>query len=64
MSLELWREITTEHNGRIIKGSFKFIDGKVDVRTQHGSKTDQLRGRTPEKVAKTLLRELAREGRA
>ena len=42
----------------------KFIDGKVDVRTQHGSKTDQLGGRTPEQVAKTLLRELAREGRA
>jgi hypothetical protein len=42
---------------------FKFIDGKVDVRTQHGSKTDQLAGRTPEQVAKTLLRELAREGR-
>ena len=35
MSLELWREITAEYNGRIIKGSFKFIDGKVDVRTQH-----------------------------
>jgi hypothetical protein len=64
MSLELWREVTTEYNGRIIKGSFKFIDGKVDVRTRHGSKTDQLRGRTPEQVAKTLLRELAREGRA
>jgi len=64
MSLELWREVTTEYNGRIIKGSFKFIDGKVDVRTQHGSKTDQLAGRTPEQVAKTLLRELARDGRA
>ena len=64
MSLELWREVTTEYNGRIIKGSFKFIDGKVDVRTQHGSKTAQLGGRTPEQVAKTLLRELAREGRA
>jgi hypothetical protein len=64
MSLELWREITAEYDGRIIKGSFKFIDGKVDVRTQHGSKTDQLGGRTPEQVAKILLRELAREGRA
>jgi len=64
MSLELWREITTEYNGRIIKGSFKFIDGKADVRTQHGNKTDQSGGRTPEQVAKTLLRELAREGRA
>jgi len=40
MSLELWREITAEYNGRKIKGSFKFIDGRVDVRTQHGSKTE------------------------
>lgn len=64
MSLELWREITAEYKGRIIKGSFKFIDGKVDVRTQHVSKTGQLGGRTPKQVAKTLLRELAREGRA
>jgi hypothetical protein len=64
MSLELWREIKAEYNGRIIKGSFKLIDGKVDLRTAHGSKTDQLGGRTPEQVAKNLLRELAREGRA
>jgi hypothetical protein len=64
MSLELWREITAEYNGRIVQSSFKFIDGKVDVRTQHGGKTDQLGGRTPEQVAKTLLRELAREGKA
>ena len=28
--------MTAEYNGRIIKGSFKLIDGKVDVRTQHG----------------------------
>ena len=63
MSLEHWREITAEYNGKIIKSSFKFIDGKVDVRTQHGRKTDQLAGRTPEQVAKTLLRELVREGR-
>ena len=64
MGLEIWRAITAEYNGRIFQGSFKFIDGKVDVRTQHGSKTDQLGGRTPEQVAKTLLRELAREGKA
>jgi len=64
MSLELWREITAEYNGRAIKGSFKFLDGVVTVRTLHGTKAAQVRGRTPEQVAKTLLRELAREGRA
>jgi hypothetical protein len=45
MSLELWREMTAEYNGRIIKGSFKFIDGKVNVRTQHG-KQDRSIGRS------------------
>ena len=34
MGLEVWREITTEYDGRAIKGSFKFVDGRVDVRTR------------------------------
>jgi hypothetical protein len=63
MGLEVWREITAEYNGKTIKGSFKFIDGLVAVRTQHGSKTIQLGGQTPEQMAKRLLRELAREGK-
>jgi K+ transporter len=37
MDLEVWREITTEYNGRNIKGSIKFIDGMVNVRTPHGT---------------------------
>jgi hypothetical protein len=32
--LEVWREITAERNGKIIKGSFKFVDGMVTARTQ------------------------------
>jgi hypothetical protein len=64
MGLEVWRDITTEYNGRVIKGSFKFLDGKVDVRTLHGSMTAQLGGQTPEEMAKTILRELARGGKA
>ena len=64
MGLEVWREITTEYNGRAIKGSFKFIDGMVNVRTPHGSKTTPSGGRTPEQTAKSLLREMAREGMA
>ena len=62
--LEVWREITAEHNGKIIKGSFKFVDGMVTARTQHGTKTAYVAGHTPEQLAKNLLRELAREGRA
>ena len=41
MGLEVWREITTEYNGKNVKGSFKFVDGMVDVRTPYGSKTTQ-----------------------
>lgn len=63
MGLEVWREITAEYNGRTIKGSFKFIDGVVNVRTPRGSKTMQSSGQTPEQMAKQLLRELAREQR-
>ena len=62
--LEVWREITAEHNGKIIKGSFKFLDGMVTARTQRGTKTASVGGHTPEQLAKNLLRELAREGRA
>ena len=64
MGLEIWREITTEYNGRAVKGSFKFLDGVVTVRTLRGSKAAQVRGQTPEQLAKTLLRELARDGMA
>ena len=65
MALEVWKEITAEYKGRVIKGSFKFIDGMVTVRTLYGSKTAQLSGLTrAEQLAKNLLRELARQGRA
>ena len=64
MGLEIWREITTEYNGGAIRGSFKFLDGVVAVRTLRESKAVQVRSQTPEQLAKTLLRELAHEGRA
>ena len=64
MGLEIWREITAEYNGRTIKGSFKFLDGVVTVRTVRGSKAAQVCGQTPEQLAKTLLRELAHDGMA
>lgn len=61
MGLEVWRAITAEYNGRTVKGSFKFIDGVVNVRTPRGSKTMQSSGHTPEQMAEQLLHELARE---
>jgi hypothetical protein len=47
MGLEIWREITTEYNDRAIKGSFKFLDGVVTVRTLRGSKVAQVRVKLP-----------------
>jgi len=66
MGLEVWREIRTEYKGKVITGSFKFLDGKVNVRTLHGTMTAQLAngGQTPEQLAKRILCELAREGKA
>ena len=32
MGIEIWREITSEYNGKAIKGSFKFLDGVVTPR--------------------------------
>ena len=54
--LEVWKEITAEYNGKIIKGSFKFVDGIVTARTQRGTKTASVGGHTPEQLAKNLLR--------
>jgi hypothetical protein len=35
MGLEIWREITTEYNGRTIKSSFKFLDTRGEYPSHH-----------------------------
>ena len=64
MSFEVWREISADYEGRVIKGSYKFVDNIVVVRTQFGTKTAQIGGLAPEQLAKKLLRELAHQGLA
>ena len=64
MGLEVWREIFAKLDGKIVRGSYLYADGVVTVKTPEGSKTDQVGGETPERLAKMLLRELAREGKA
>ncbi len=59
-----WEEVTTECEGITIRGSYKRIANTVTVRASGGSKAAPLSGLTPEYLAKMLLRELAREGRA
>jgi hypothetical protein len=64
MPPEVWEEITTECGGITIKGSYKKAGNTVTVKASGGSKAAQLSGLTPEYMAKMLLRELAREGKA
>ena len=64
MPLHRWEEITSESAGKSIKGSYKRAANTVTVKARGGSKAGQLSGLTPEYLAKMLLRELAREGKA
>ena len=59
-----WKEITIEYNGKFIHGDYKIAGQMVIVKTVSGMKDAPLSGLTPLYLAKMLLRELAREGRA
>jgi hypothetical protein len=61
MSLGVWREITDVYGG---KASYSFSNRMVTVRTSFGSKTTKIGGHTPERLARTLLRELVDKGKA
>ncbi len=60
----VWEEIAAECDGKTIKGSFRKVGNMVTVKTPHGRKTTQLGGFTPGYLAKMLLRDLARSGKA
>jgi hypothetical protein len=64
MEREVWQEINTEINGKPIKGLYKYVNRLVTVRTPNGSKTIDVGGSIPEYLAKILLRQLAKEGKA
>ena len=49
--------ILARQNTRV-KASYRFSDRRVTVRTPFGSKTAHIGGHTPERLARTLLREL------
>jgi hypothetical protein len=61
--LTLWKEITTQFEGRPISGSYAIESGLLKVRTPHGEKTAQLGFLSPIFLAARLLRELAEEGK-
>ena len=59
-----WKEITIEHDGEIINGDYRIAGKAVIVKARRGEKEAPPSGLTPLYLAKMLLRELAREGRA
>jgi hypothetical protein len=59
-----WEEISIEYEGKIISGAYRKAGNIVSVRTVRAEKEAKLAGFTPLYLAKMLLRELAREGKA
>jgi len=58
MGVGVWREITDVYGGKITKASYRLFGRRVTVRTSFGSRTAQIGGNTPDRLARTLLREL------
>ena len=52
-----WISMHTEHGS----GSWAVIDNTLTVRTANGTKSEQLNGRTPAAIARTLMHELSIE---
>jgi hypothetical protein len=62
MVVGVWREITDVYAGKVTRASYRLFGRMVIVRTPFGSKTAQIGGDTPDRLARTLLRELVNEG--
>jgi hypothetical protein len=62
MNLGVWREITDVYGGKITKASYRVSDRTLTVRASFGSKTAQIGGHTPDRLARALLRELVEKG--
>jgi hypothetical protein len=62
----IWKPLKIKVDGRSVAGAYchNRWDKLVEVKTEKGSKISQLRGASPQVLAKQLLRELANEGKA
>lgn len=65
-NVTVWRALAVFHEGRKIYGSYAYVAEKqmVQVRTPKGEKSAQVDGSTPDSRARSLLVELAKEGKA
>jgi hypothetical protein len=64
MGLGAWKEITDVYGGKITRASYKLSGKMVTVRTSFGSSTTHIGGHNPQRLARTLLRELVDKRKA
>ncbi len=64
--MTIWRAFSVFHEGRKLFGSYAYIAVQqlVEVRTPKGKKSAPVDGSTPDAVARVLLVEMAKEGKA
>jgi hypothetical protein len=64
----IWNKVTIIHKepigDREIVGSWSTKEGLITVKSQYGEKTTQTGGSRPEFLAKMMLQELAKAGKA
>ena len=65
-NVTIWRAISVLHGGRKLYGSYAYIATQqaVQVRTPKGEKSAPVDGSSPDAVARLLLVEMAKEGKA
>jgi hypothetical protein len=54
----IWRDITTEIEGKTVTGTYAFSDWMITVKALRGNKSKQLDGSNPESLARQMLAEL------
>ena len=65
-NVTIWRALSVLHEGRKLYGSYAYIaiQQVVQVRTPKGEKFAPVDGSTPDAVARAVLVEMAKEGKA
>ena len=58
-----WRPVSIEFEGSTLNDSYGKVDGLLTVKWAHGTKTVKAGRLPPKALARTLLRELAEEGK-
>lgn len=62
MIVGVWGEIADVYGGKVTRALCRLFDRTVTVKTSFGSKAAQIGGHTPDRLARTLLRELVDKG--